>query len=50
MRCKIQWDDSVISTNQMKDAIESAGKFIGLSDDRVIGGGRFEVKEYELVT
>ena len=46
--CKITWDDSIISPDQMRTAIEEAGKVVGLSDDRAIGGGRFEVVDYEL--
>lgn len=45
----IEWDDSVISMDQMKAAVNSAGKFVGLSDDRHIGGGRFEVDEFEIL-
>jgi len=41
----IEWDDLVISTDQMKAAVISAGKYVGLSDDRSIGGGRFYVKD-----
>lgn len=49
VNCEIVWDDSVISPDQMQFAIEASGKFVGLSDDRAIGGGRFTIEEYRLI-
>lgn len=39
-----EFDDSVISPDQMKTAIECAGKFVGIGDARAIGYGRFNIE------
>lgn len=36
-----EWDDTVISRDSIKQVIEAAGKFVGLSDGRTRGFGRF---------
>jgi hypothetical protein len=48
LRPVIEWDDLVISVDQMKAAVVSAGKYVGLSDDRSIGGGRFFVQDVKI--
>lgn len=40
---EIEFDDTVISKDDMKRCIEAAGKFSGLGDGRNIGYGRFEI-------
>ncbi len=42
----IQWDDRVISPEQMKQIAECAGLFAGLGDGRSVGMGRFNVIEF----
>jgi hypothetical protein len=48
LTANIEWDDTIISTDQMKASIEALGKLVGLSNGRTIGYGRFEVKEFIL--
>ena len=46
---KIEWDDSIISRDQMKGCIEAFGKLVGLSDGRSLGFGRFELLEFKIL-
>lgn len=43
-----EWDDTVISRDSIKQAIESAGKFVGLCDARLLGYGRFTVEDIKI--
>ena len=38
-----EFDDTVISKEEFKRALEASGKFAGIGDARLIGHGRFEV-------
>lgn len=40
---ELEFDDTVISKDDLKRSIEAAGKFVGLADNRENGYGRFEV-------
>ena len=42
---EIEFDDTVISKDDIKRCVENAGKFSGIADGRTIGHGRFEVTE-----
>jgi hypothetical protein len=44
----IEWDDYVISKENMKVVAENAGLFSGTGDGRSIGAGRFEIKKFEV--
>lgn len=41
--CELEFDDSIISKEQMREAIICAGKFSGIGDGRSIGFGRYDV-------
>jgi hypothetical protein len=45
----IEWDDYVISKENMKVCAENAGMFSGTGDGRSIGFGRFEIKKFEII-
>jgi hypothetical protein len=40
-----QWDDTIISKDSIRQVIESAGKFVGLCDGRLLGYGRFSCED-----
>jgi hypothetical protein len=40
-------DDSLVSIPQAKKVVEDCGKFVGLSDGRTLGYGRFKVTNFE---
>ena len=40
-----EWDDTILSRDNIKQAIEAAGKFVGLGDARLIGCGRYVCKD-----
>lgn len=43
---QIEWENTIVSRDQMRDAIHNAGAFAGLGDGRNIGLGRFEVENF----
>ena len=45
----VQWDDRLISTEQMKQIAESAGLHSGIGDGRNWGNGRFDIVKFDLV-
>jgi len=45
---KIEWENTVVSREQMHSVIDSAGSFVGLGDGRSIGFGRFTVEQFEI--
>lgn len=45
---EVEWDDTIISKDDMKRAIECAGKFSGVGDGRGIGLGRFDVANIKI--
>lgn len=45
----IQWDKTIISENQMEQVVNDAGVLIGIGDGRIIGFGRFEMLEFEII-
>lgn len=45
---QIEWENTIVSRDQMKSAMESAGSFVGLGDGRSIGFGRFSVEKFEI--
>lgn len=44
---EIQWDNSIVSREQMKAILADAGSFVGIGDGRGIGMGRFNVESFE---
>lgn len=44
----IMWDRTIVSRDQMRDALRFAGQLCGLGDGRSIGFGRFEVTNFEV--
>jgi len=45
----IEWDDSIISKEQMKSSIEALGKLVGFSNGRTLGYGRFDLTKFEIL-
>lgn len=45
----ISWDDTVVSTPQVKKVIEDSGKMIGQADGRTLGYGRFALNSFEII-
>ena len=45
----VQWDDRVISVEQMQQIAECSGLYAGIGDGRAIGMGRFEILEFKKV-
>ncbi|MFF0566010.1 hypothetical protein ACFYS2_20750 [Bacillus velezensis] len=43
----ITWDNSIISTGEMKGICSDAGQFVGLADGRTMGFGRFEILDFK---
>lgn len=37
-----EWDDTVLSRDNIKQAVEHAGKFVGVGDARLLGYGRYK--------
>lgn len=46
----IAWDDSLLSKGQMNSAIIEAGNYQGIGNGRKIGCGRFDLKEFEVLS
>lgn len=46
----IEWENTLISRNEMTSILNSAGSFVGLGDGRSIGFGRFEVTKFKVQT
>lgn len=44
----IQWDKTIVSRSEMEAAVIDAGRFVGLSDGRTIGYGRFTVEGFSV--
>jgi len=44
---ELEFDDTVLSKDDIRKALEAAGKFSGIGDGRSIGYGRFEVVDVE---
>lgn len=44
----IEWENTVVSRDEMRSALESAGSLVGLGDGRSIGMGRFKVESFEI--
>ena len=40
-----EWDDTILSKDAIRQAIESAGKFVGVGDCRLLGCGRFSCED-----
>lgn len=45
----LEWENTIVSRNEMQSALNSAGSFVGLGDGRSIGFGRFCVNQFEIV-
>ncbi|MBC9723177.1 MAG: hypothetical protein H9W82_18530 [Lactobacillus sp.] len=43
----IQWDNTIVSSSQIKQVLEDAGSLVGLADGRSIGFGRFQLISFE---
>lgn len=48
IKVEIEWDDSIISKDQMKSSIEALGKLVGFSNGRTLGYGRFDLTEFTI--
>lgn len=46
---ELEFDDTVISKEEMQRALEAAGKFSGIGDARLIGYGRYEILDLKFV-
>lgn len=46
---EINFDEEIISANDIRKLLERGGKFIGIGDGRKIGYGRFKVEKFEVV-
>jgi hypothetical protein len=44
---RLQWDKTIVSTQEMQMVAIDAGRLSGLGDGRSIGYGRFEVAAFE---
>jgi hypothetical protein len=44
----IEWDDSLVSKETMKECVTNAGLYEGIGDGRRIGFGRFSVVSFEI--
>jgi hypothetical protein len=44
--CRIEWDRTVISRQEMEAVAIDAGRLVGLGDGRAIGFGRFTVTAF----
>ena len=44
--CRIKWDDSIVSRQQVEAAVTESGSLVGIGDGRAIGYGRFEVSDF----
>lgn len=49
IKVNFEWDDTIISKDQMKASIEALGKLVGLSNGRTLGYGRFDVEEFTII-
>jgi hypothetical protein len=38
---KLEWDDTMLSKDNIRNTIEHAGKFVGIGDARLLGHGRY---------
>ena len=47
LKFTIEWDDSIVSKDQMRVCVENAGLYSGIGDGRKIGFGRFDVISFE---
>lgn len=45
---QIEWENTIVSRNEMQSIIESAGAFVGLGDGRSIGFGRFLMEDFSI--
>ncbi len=45
---EIEWENTIVSRNQMQAALSSAGSFVGLGDGRSIGFGRFTIEQFAI--
>ena len=43
----ILWNKTIISRNEMENALHDAGMLVGIGDGRAIGMGRFEVVDFD---
>lgn len=44
--CRVRWDDTIVSRQQVQAAITESGSLVGIGDGRAIGYGRFEVSDF----
>lgn len=44
-----EWDDTVISKDGIRQAIECAGKFVGIGDARLLGYGRYTCEDIKFI-
>lgn len=49
MNIDIEWDDTIVSVQQVKSCIESLGKYVGFSNGRTLGYGRFELLDFKII-
>jgi hypothetical protein len=45
---EINFDEEIISANDIKKLLERGGRFIGIGDGRKIGYGRFKIEKFEV--
>lgn len=44
----IEWENTVVSRNEMRSVLDSAGSLVGIGDGRSIGMGRFKVLSFDI--
>jgi hypothetical protein len=44
----LEWDDTILSKDNIKNAIEHAGKFVGIGDGRLLGHGRYICEDVKI--
>lgn len=42
------WDDTIISKDQLNNALEALAKLVGFSDGRTLGYGRFDIIDFDV--
>jgi hypothetical protein len=48
IKFEINFDEEIISANDIKKLLERGGRFIGIGDGRKIGYGRFKILEFKV--
>lgn len=49
MKVKIEWDDTIASMQQVKECVVALGKYVGFSNGRTLGYGRFELVDFKII-